>query len=401
VYDALREANELREQLASDKRRIAFLFGAGTSQAVGLPGIVELTSRVPDHLAEPLKAHYNRLLTHLGSNATVEEVLDKVRLCRELLADSTDREAEGLKGAVAVDLERAICRAIFNLVSVDPAGGLAPHVAFAHWVRSIRRDSPVEIFTTNYDVLIERGLELAETPHYDGFVGSVKPYFSGVTVEADTNKAYELVYPPRSWVRVWKLHGSIGWRSEVDSLTQHLKIIRSPLSTPSPTDDLLIFPSRQKYSDSRKLPFVTYQDRLRRLLSSGETFLVTIGYSFRDDHINEILFETLRNNPRLAVAALLFSPLSGADQSRLVAIAQAIRNLSLYGPDQACIAGVLGNWMAPTKTPLPPLAAWPFWDDAVARFKLGDFNAFTEFLRLLFGSREVPTLAAAPPAPVQ
>src|SRR3989338_8487713 len=140
MYDALREANELREQLASDRRRIAFLFGAGTSQAVGIPGTAALTSRVPDHLEATEKDHYERILREAGASATVEQVLDTVRLCRELIGDSTDREAGGFKGVAAASLDRAICRAIFKLVSGDPPKGLAPHVTFANWVRSVRRE---------------------------------------------------------------------------------------------------------------------------------------------------------------------------------------------------------------------------------------------------------------------
>lgn len=45
-FDPLREANELRSQLASEKRRLAFLFGAGTSQSVGLDGLAGLTKAV-------------------------------------------------------------------------------------------------------------------------------------------------------------------------------------------------------------------------------------------------------------------------------------------------------------------------------------------------------------------
>src|SRR5438477_617643 len=49
-FDPLREANELRSQLASEKRRLAFLFRAGTSQSVGLEGFTGLTTAVGSDL---------------------------------------------------------------------------------------------------------------------------------------------------------------------------------------------------------------------------------------------------------------------------------------------------------------------------------------------------------------
>ena len=268
-------------------------------------------------------------------------------------------------------------------------------------MRFIRREWPIEIFTTNYDVLIERALEIAETPHFDGFVGSVKPSFSNVTVEAEPTKSYEAVYPPRSWVRVWKLHGSIGWRATEDTKTKARRIIRTYGVAPTVDDDLLIFPSRQKYSDSRKLPFVAYHDRLRRLLSSGETLLVIIGYSFSDEHINEIVFEALRNNPRLAIAALAYDTLSNASAITIpVELARTLRNFSIYGPDRACLAGIVANWSSPSKSPVPPLAQWPFWDGKM--FTLGDFKVFTEFLTVFFsgaGSAAAGSPASPPATP--
>ena len=56
TYDPLRVAVEIREQLASDRRRIGFLFGAGTSMAVTLPGIEKLTSEVESKIGAPLCA---------------------------------------------------------------------------------------------------------------------------------------------------------------------------------------------------------------------------------------------------------------------------------------------------------------------------------------------------------
>ena len=77
MYDPYRIAMELREQLASDERRLAIFFGAGTSMAVGLPGIVELTEKIPENLKEPQKSQYRKVKTDLLSTANVEGVLPR------------------------------------------------------------------------------------------------------------------------------------------------------------------------------------------------------------------------------------------------------------------------------------------------------------------------------------
>jgi hypothetical protein len=139
----------------------------------------------------------------------------------------------------------------------------------------------------------------------------------------------------------------------------------------------MIFPSRDKYVDSRKLPFLSYQDRLRKFLSAGEVLLVVVGYSFRDEHINEVLFQALRANTRLAITGLLFEPASEA----LLAHAATHRNLSLYDPDRACVGGVLAAWAPPTGEPSD--SVWQHcWDKQQGKFALGDFRAFCRYLEV-------------------
>jgi hypothetical protein len=386
-HDPLREAHEFRDQVGSEGRRLAFFFGAGTSQAVGIDSITALTRKVEASLTGSQKAHYTRLLTDAGTPGTVENVLDAVRLCREMIGDSASREANGFKGTEAADIDRAICRSIYQAVSKDPPKGLATHAAFAAWLRSVESQFPVEVFTTNYDLLIEKGLEQTEVPYFDGFVGSVAPYFVPATVEADISRPHPIC-PPPTWVRVWKIHGSIGWRFSVDPTSNQKKIVRTPSVEPGKDEDLIIFPSRQKYTDSRKQPYVAYHDRFRRLLSSGEVLLIVIGYSFGDEHINEIIFEALRANNRLAVTAFMYEPLSGkATQRSLLTNASALRNLTVYGPDQASVGGVLAPWSKPTQAAPKWLGTWPFWDEAKKSFALGDFAVFVAFLQSFLGFR--------------
>lgn len=81
-FNPLREANELRSQLASEKRRLAFMFGAGTSQSVGLDGLVGLTTAVESDLKGEDCAAYQRVLK-LDDPGNLQTVLNRLRLCRE------------------------------------------------------------------------------------------------------------------------------------------------------------------------------------------------------------------------------------------------------------------------------------------------------------------------------
>jgi hypothetical protein len=270
-------------------------------------------------------------------------------------------------------------------VDIDPPKGLDPFITLASWLSSVDRSTPSELFTTNYDVLIERALERLEIPYFDGFVGSVEPFFLPACVEAEIGRKDESIYPPRSWVRLWKLHGSINWKL-IAGPHRGDRIIRAARSHPEPQDELMIFPSRTKYSDSRKLPFVAYQDRLSRVLGSGEVLLVVLGFSFGDDHLNDIIFRALRHNNRLAVTALRYAPMENADDI-LLAKAAELRNLTVYGPDGAIVGGVRGSWGKPSKEAPKDRSPWDFWDSDKNKFTLGDFQSFAQYLRSFVGVR--------------
>lgn len=397
-YSPRIEAGQFREQLSSDKRRVVFLFGAGTSQSVGIDGLNDLTNHVRSELRGTLRSEFMRLCEGIGDQGTVEHVLDEIRLCRQLLERRPTDIIRGLTAASAKELDRAICAAISERVSIEPSGGIEPHSRLAGWIRSISRAYPVEIFTTNYDVLIERGLEIEEVPHFDGFIGTHEPRFSAASVEMGiglNNEGWEL---PRSWVRVWKLHGSVNWRLRRTQDGVGV-LIRSPKSQAQADDDLMIFPSKEKYTESRKLPFVSFHDRFRRVLAQGEALLVTNGYSFGDQHINEIIFEALRRNNRLAVTALVYGQMSAVLDERLLNHAKSFGNLTIYAANEACVGGVRGGWSYPAATSTVSSENSSFWDFSGGEFTLGDFRRFCEYLRLSArgGNADLPLPVATQP----
>jgi len=390
LYDTARAAIELQEQLASDKRRLAFFMGAGTSMAVGIPGIEALTEQVKESLDEDQRTHFEHICKELGGNPNVEDVLNRIRLYRELLGDDESKTHKSLTGRAAKELDTAICGAIHKNVSIDPPKGIMPHKTFAQWLYAsyAGRGWPIEIFTTNYDLLLEKAMEEVGVPYFDGFVGSVTPFFAPETVEADSTKTYEGVCPPRAWTRLWKMHGSVNWylRQTGNSGKKHVTRL-SDVVLPA-GEELMIFPSREKYIESRKLPFLAYQDRLRRFLSSGEAVLFIIGYSFSDEHLNEILFQGLRGNSRLAVNVLMYGIEKEHEGKKtlilpedVVEYAQTYRNMSVYGPDKAVIGGIVREWAPPPSV----MEDNVYWSDDEKRFTLGDFTVLASYLERFIG----------------
>jgi len=83
------------------------------------------------------------------------------------------RYALGLKRNEIQDLEECVRKTIARTVTpIWPASPSSRIENFARWLVKTSRQNPVEIFTVNYDVLIEHAMEAERIPIFDGFVGA-------------------------------------------------------------------------------------------------------------------------------------------------------------------------------------------------------------------------------------
>ncbi|MFW5872050.1 MAG: SIR2 family protein, partial [bacterium] len=149
-----------------------------------------------------------------------------------------------------------------------------------------------------------------------------------------------------------------------------------------PCAELVIYPSKDKYESSRKQPFISYFDRLKEFLSQGEGIFIISGYSFSDEHVNEIIFNSLHQNNRLHIISFFFEddPLM-----KIVTDGKNFPNLTMLSPRKASISGIIGDW---EKIKDGDLLS-PFWEDGGNYLKLGDFKQLISFLIFCSGMKDV------------
>jgi len=385
TFSVVSQMKELREQLSHSKR-IGCFFGAGTSMAMGLPGIWDLTTQVIDNLDPEDKGQVEFILNHIkehsknGDNPTIEDLLNYIRMIRQVTYEKEANEYCGINGEIAVKLDRKICKAIHeilstkeNEISAEP-NGLLSMQKFIAWYNWSGQDFSREIFTLNYDLIIEKSMESLQVPYFDGFVGAYEPFFYTQSVE-EIDHENKL---PNSWTRLWKLHGSLGWYWKQENNTA--RVVRLGAQTPNDAlDELVIYPSKDKYESSRKQPFVTYLDRLKNYLRDGEMIFLISGYSFGDEHINEVIFNGLRQNHRLHAVCFIYDEESF---NKISPFAERLPNLALYGPKSAVLGGINSNWGG-----VKDDFSATFWSKEYQSFALGDFNTLGEFLLEISGRK--------------
>ncbi|MFC1226555.1 SIR2 family protein [Pedobacter sp. BG31] len=376
-HDPLRELSEIRNQLSYTKR-LGFLFGAGTSKAMGISDIASLTQKIEDSLKETNKEDFVRIKSSLDAESQhIEAILNQVRLIRQLTSEKASKSFDGIDGERAKNLDTVICNKIYEIISEEEkTANLKISKSFISWLNWISRDFTKEIFTTNYDLILEKSFEDLLIPFYDGFIGAYEPFFCHETL--DGKSKYDR--PPVSWIRLWKLHGSLGWfwKKKEDKSYRVIRL-SSGAKEKLPDSELVIYPSRDKYESSRKQPFTSYFDRLKECLISGEGIFIISGYSFSDDHVNEVIFNALNQNNRLHVIAFFYSdnPLE-----KIIGEGKNFPNLTLMGPSKASISGIAAEWKHTKTGDLLD----PFWDDN--KLKLGDFKELVNFLILCSGKKD-------------
>lgn len=189
------------------------------------------------------------------------------------LYDSADELRES-----AIRLNSEIKSLVYDFYGKTPdAKKLSPWIDLLNGLKD--RGSFIEIFTTNYDLVIEEAGVQADIKVQDGF-------------DHDSNRRpikLELSYwdhphsLPSSHVGLLtKLHGSVGWNRENGD------IVSGPTEFRGDHDKHCILYPGYKGMPT-ELPFLTFHNHLRDVVHRELRAAIFIGFAFRDDYINEIL----------------------------------------------------------------------------------------------------------------
>lgn len=333
----------IRQSLAQDRNHIGFLIGAGCPQSISknnaplLPDIAGLTTAIRKALSSDDSANpsaFDRLCQLFVDDDlpgfTIEHALSMIRAMQQVVGKGDVRSFDSKQ---LEKMDESICGVISDTMTKSLPDRNNAYHDLAIWARSLSRMHPVHVFTTNYDMLIEEAFEDQASPYFDGFTGSRKAFF-------DLNAVEDEKLIPARWTRLWKIHGSINWRAEFDKQGKLKAVVRS--DTIGDGQKYLIYPSHLKYDQSRKMPFLALIDRLRSFMLSKNSIIITSGYSFGDEHINEQIINGLKNNPSCVVYALLFDNLDYPAYSQAIECGMSTPNLVVIARD----AGIIGRHRA-------------------------------------------------------
>lgn len=167
------------------------------------------------------------------------------------------------------------------------------------------------IFTSNYDLAFEYAFDNLGIKYIDGFSGFHHRYFKPETFN------YDIFYPGSTTagkvqriekvIRYFKLHGSISWVSDNKRTANNIygieempiDLIKRKAADAEENDfgygNLMIYPTAVKKSYTLDLPYSELFRHFAYCTSQPQSVLFTIGYSFCDEHFNDIIYQALSN----------------------------------------------------------------------------------------------------------
>lgn len=286
------------------REKLVIIIGAGASVPMGIPAMKGFTKEFEKHCDEILSKdeakwfikyilRYLKKAANLGRFWDLEELLLRVRelknaensaitkLYRKFSfrgnsksKDKFDQKITSMAQEYS-ELERELLKFIREkCIRPDIKKG----VEIYSNLFKLSKNFDLEIFTTNYDPIIENVCDNINIPYADGFMPEGNTgYFSWNPESLYTQN-----------LNLFKLHGSITWYKDSSG-----KIIKFPIDISKMGDvqSVIIYPT--EYKELFKPPFNRlYFEFTKSIFKS--TNCLAIGHSFRDDYMRELLLEKIR-----------------------------------------------------------------------------------------------------------
>lgn len=309
----LKETDQLREDGQEDSRiekirakitdflcmkNVNFLLGSGTSSGA-IATMKGLYANVKTML-ESCDEDWADLFDIVAANAkeNLEEVLGLL-YCKqkyyEGIGDTGNEEY-----IICNNLIKFIEEEIRKELSTKPSGAVLETYKNFYKKLSVRSKdlSRLNIFTTNNDLFNEYALDALNINYIDGFTGGLKRFFNPAVFNCTLSKrmdtSIERFEPVENMVYLYKIHGSVNWKEVTDSNSYFT--IRSFAVPLGENRAALIYPTPLKQNKSLGSPYVDLFREFQHKLLEPNSVLFVMGYSFSDEHVNDVIYRALATN---------------------------------------------------------------------------------------------------------
>ncbi len=239
---------------------------------------------VNSNLEEILGAFYSYQSYSESSGNTAHHVNSLIKLIETVIYEEINIDLESYKANISLELYQRLYQKL-SLRNKDLAR--------------------VNVFTTNNDLLSEKALDYLNINYNNGFGGGLTRVFNPArftyTFSRKIDSNLEKYEPLDNMVYLYKLHGSISWVESEDNSFFNIKEVAVIHGDKRPDENVLIYPTPLKQNKSLGSPYADLIREFQKKLQLSNGVLFVIGYSFSDEHINNVIYQALASNPSISI----------------------------------------------------------------------------------------------------
>lgn len=307
---------ENKMQVVKDKikeffnmKNVNFLFGSGTSSPA-IPIMKGLLKAIRESkLTDEEKKVFEQIAEVKKNN--IEEILGT------LYSQKAYLEGIGDSGSEKMNLSQGLIGKIESVIYDQLTPDLAPDLInetsgkvldyykrLYSKVTNRNKDlSRINIFTTNNDLFNETALDSLNIHYINGFSGGLKKYFNpaffNYTFSKRMDTSLEKFESVNNMVYLYKIHGSVNWIEDSSNANSYFNIRELTEIEKEYDGKTMIYPTPLKQNKSLGSPYVDLFREFQHKLLEPNSVLFVIGYSFNDEHINDIIYRSLVTNSSL------------------------------------------------------------------------------------------------------
>jgi hypothetical protein len=309
--------NKLRVKKYLGLENVSVLAGAGTSWHLGAPIIRSIPTALEEECKKDINIYFGE-----GKNPSFEDLMNCLQ---------ADRFIKGKKGESTAEIDKSIkamqkwlfdnCnteKTKLNITDDERLNKNRYHFHETFIKRLLQRPNNLKranLFTTNYDMAFDYALDNLGIHYINGFMGVHNRCFRPEVYD------YDLYYPGQSVtgkvhraekvLKYYKIHGSLSWIATKPSVSNTYGIKEIPLNDEFKVGDdneLMVYPCVSKKSFTLDLPYSELFRQFSQTINQPQSVLFCVGYSFYDEHINDIIKQAL-SIPSFTLIIANYSPI--------------------------------------------------------------------------------------------
>jgi hypothetical protein len=308
--------NKLRVKKYLGLENVSVLAGAGTSWHLGAPVIRSIPSELKQLCKNDIDTYFGE-----GKDPSFEDLMNCLqadRFIKEKKGESISKIDKSIKTMQKWLFDNCNTeKTKLNITDDERLNKNRYHFHETFIKRLLQRPNNLKranLFTTNYDMAFDYALDNLGIHYINGFMGVHNRCFRPEVYD------YDLYYPGQSVtgkvhraekvLKYYKIHGSLSWLATKPNVNNTYGIKEIPLNNEFKVGDdneLMVYPCVSKKSFTLDLPYSELFRQFSQAINKPQSVLFCIGYSFYDEHINDIIKQAL-SIPSFTLIIANFSP---------------------------------------------------------------------------------------------